>query len=317
MSAWLRTPRSFLLCLLILAVVTGCGSESPAPSPKPGESGLTPLPTDPAKLGTTEYDVTYGNVSGVALKMDIHYPEVADKPVPAVIYVHGGGWVSGDKAEGAGARIIPEMVFRGYLEAAINYRLAPEYKFPAQIEDVKCAVRYLRANAAAYGIDATRIGAFGGSAGGHLVALLGTSDPGSGLEGSRGYGDQSSRVQAVADLYGPADLAAMFDAIRGVMLPLVFGTTDLNSEIVSNASPVTHVTSDDPPFLILHGDKDILVPLSQSEVLYDRLVAAQVPVTMVVVQNGAHGFRAEGGPMTPTWGEIIDTIADFFDRHLK
>jgi len=286
-------------------------------SPKPGGSGLTPLPTDLAKLGTTEYDVTYGNVSGVALKMDIHYPKAADKPVPAVVYVHGGGWVSGDKAEGAGARVIPEMVSRGYLVAAINYRLAPEYKFPAQIVDAKCAVRYLRANAAAYGIDATRIGAFGGSAGGHLVALLGTSDPSSGLEGSCGYGEQSSRVQAVADLYGPADLAAMFDAIRGVLLPLVFGTTDRNSEIVSKASPVTHITSDDPPFLILHGDKDILVPLSQSEVLYDRLIAAQVPATLVVVQNGTHGFRAEGGPMTPTWNEIIDTIADFFDLHLK
>jgi dipeptidyl aminopeptidase/acylaminoacyl peptidase len=109
----------------------------------------------------------------------------------------------------------------------------------------------------------------------------------------------------------------MFDGIRGVMLPPVFGTTDRNSEIVSKASPVTHVTSDDPPFLILHGDKDILVPLSQSEVLYDRLVAAQVPATLVVVQNGAHSFKAEGGPMTPTWDEIIDTIADFFDRHLK
>jgi dipeptidyl aminopeptidase/acylaminoacyl peptidase len=109
----------------------------------------------------------------------------------------------------------------------------------------------------------------------------------------------------------------MFDAIRGIMLPLVFGTTDRNSEIVSKASPVTHITSDDPPFLILHGDKDILVPLSQSEVLYDRLVAAQVPATLVVVQNGTHGFSAEGGPMTPTWNEIIDTIAEFFDQHLK
>jgi len=317
MSVWLRTILSLLLCLLLLAVVTGCGSESPALSPKPGESGLTPLPTDPAKLGTTEYDVTYGNVSGVALKMDIHYPQASDRPVPAVVYVHGGGWISGDKAEGAGARVIPEMVARGYLVAAINYRLAPEYKFPAQIEDVKCAVMHLRANAAAYGIDATRIGAFGGSAGGHLVALLGTSDPSSELEGSCDYGDQSSRVQAVADLYGPADLVTMFDGIRGVMLPLVFGTTDLNSEIVSKASPVTHVTNDDPPFLILHGDKDILVPLSQSEVLYDRLVAAQVTATLVVVQNGAHSFEAKGGPMTPTWDEIIDTIADFFDRHLK
>ena len=170
---------------------------------------------------------------------------------------------------------------------------------------------------AAYGIDARRIGAFGGSAGGHLIALLGTSDPSSGLEGSCGYSDQSSRVQAVADLYGPADLVIMFDGIRGLLLPLVFGTIDANSEIVSGASPVTHVTSDDPPFLILHGDKDTLVRLSQSEILYERLVAAEIPATLVVVKNGAHGFRAEGSPMTPTWDSIIDMIADFFDQHLK
>jgi len=180
---------SLLACLLLLAVVTGCGSEGSVPSPQPGESEPTPLPTEPSKLVSVEYDITYANVSGVALKMDIYYPEVANGPVPAVVYVHGGGWIGGDKADGIGMMIIPALVARGYLVAAVNYRLAPQYRFPAQIEDVKCAIRYLRAKADTYRIDPTRVGAFGSSAGGHLVALLSTSDPSAGLEGRYGYND--------------------------------------------------------------------------------------------------------------------------------
>jgi len=144
---------SLQFLLSMVAGVAGCGSEDTAPSPGPGENGPTPLPTDLARPGTTEYDVVYGTVDGVPRKMDIHRPEGADEPVPAIVYVQGGGWIGGDKAEGAGVRVIPELVARSYLVAAVNYRLAPQYKFPAQIEDVKCAVRYLRAHAAAYGID--------------------------------------------------------------------------------------------------------------------------------------------------------------------
>jgi len=124
-------------------------------------------------------------------------------------------------------------------------------------------------------------------------------------------------VQAVVDLYGPADLTVMFEGAARILLLPVFGTIDAESEIVSRASPVTYITSDDPPFLIMHGDKDTLVPLSQSEILYDKLLAAQVSATLVVVKNGGHGFGAEGGPIAPSWGEIIDTISDFFAQHLK
>ena len=296
---------SFLACLSLLIAIGGCRTKILIPAP------------DPAKLGTIEYDITYANVSDVALKMDIYYPESADKAVPALVYVHGGGWVSGDKASGIGIKLIPELVSRGYLVAAINYRLAPKYQFPAQIEDVKCAIKYLRANATDFGMDAERIGAFGDSAGGHLVALLGTSDESSGLEGSCVYVDQSSRVQAVVDLFGPADLTVEFEGAGAMILKEVFGTDDRNSKIVSQASPVTHVTGDDPPFLILHGDKDTLVPLSQSELLYNELIGAKVPATLVVVRKAAHGFRPEGGSINPPWNEIVETIIDFFDEHLK
>lgn len=315
-----------ILLLPVLACGGGNGEATPTPTPTvTGEAGeLNLQPPDPAKLGTTECDITYGNVSGVALKMDVYYPEVADKAMPAIIYVHGGAWISGDKASDEGVKFIPELVAQGYIVASVNYRLAPEHKFPAQIEDVKCAVRHLRANAAKYGIDPRRIGAVGASAGGHLVALLGTSDPSSGLEGSCGYSEESSRVQVVVDLCGPTDLAVLlFDVdyvswveeYYNTAAEQVLGTRDPEAEIVSTVSPVTHVTSDDPPFLIIHGDEDILVPLSQAEILYDQLVAAQVPATLVVVQNASHYLTGTDASMTLE--EIVDMIADFFDQHLK
>jgi acetyl esterase/lipase len=249
--------------------------------------------------------------------MDIYHPRSTNAVVPALLNVHGGGWTKGDKAAGAGTREIGEMVRRGYLVAAVNYRLAPEYKFPAQIEDVKCAVRFLRANARAYGLDPERIGAWGGSAGGHLVSLLGLTDRSAGLEGSGGYMDKSSRVQAVVDMFGPSDLTQIFNGANPRILQEVFSVTGPDSEILKWASPVTYVSSDDPPFLILHGAKDALVPVSQSLELYDRLSAVGVPATLVVVKNGGHGFAPVGGKIKPTRAEITKMVAGFFDEHLK
>jgi acetyl esterase/lipase len=255
--------------------------------------------------------------------MDIYYPEVVGKPVPAIVYVHGGAWISGDRSSDEGVRFIPELVGRGFVVASVNYRLAPEHKFPAQIEDIKCAVRYLRANAANHGIDPNRIGVVGASAGGHLVALLGTSDPSAGLEGSCGYIDESSRVQAVVDLCGPTDLATLlFDVdyiswieeYYATAAEQVLGTRDPNAEIVSKVSPVTHVTRDDPPFLIIHGEKDILVPVNQAEILYERLVVAQVPATLVVIENAGHSLTGTNTSMS--LDEVVEMIADFFEQHL-
>jgi acetyl esterase/lipase len=277
--------------------------------------GLVPV----AKLGTVDYDITYATIEDTALMMDIHYPRTATGTVPAIIYVHGGGWTSGDKESGAGVQFIPELVSRGYLVAAINYRLAPECKVIDQIGDVKCAVRYLRAKAADYGIDTHRIGVIGGSAGGHLVTLLGTSDKSSNLEGNGGYYDQSSRVQAVVDLFGPADLVTMFESTSPQWLQNVFGTPNYNSDDIKRVSPVTYITSDDPPFLILQGDQDTVVPQEQSEILFRKLKEANVPASLVIVKNAGHGFRPV--PITaiisPSEQEMTLMIADFFDRYLK
>ena len=272
-----------------------------------------PTPAYLAKLGTIERDVTYCVSDGVALKMDVYYPKTMDKPAPAVAYVHGGSWSSGDTHDSMGMTDVPELLARGYLVVSINYRHAPEWKFPTQIEDVKCAIRFLRANAKQFNLDSKRIGAWGHSAGGHLVGLLGTTDVGAGFEGPSNYLDQSSRVQAVVDMSGRADLLGM-PADRASS---VFGVTDNSVHLLEHASPVTFVTRDDPPFLILHGGQDDVVPPGVSQELYDRLQAAGVPAKLVIVKNADHMFRPVDGPMSPTRAEMTKMIADFFDQYLK
>jgi len=274
-------------------------------------------PTPINQVSRVEHDVTYCTIDGVGLKMDIYYPATDKRPEPVLVYVHGGGWTKGDKGAGAGSADINELVERGYFVAAINYRLAPQYKFPAQIEDVKCAIRFLRASASRYGIDAEFIGAWGGSAGGHLVSLLGVTDSSAGLEGSGGYASQSSRVQAVVDMFGPTDLTQGFSGANPQILKEVFGATDSKDEILKRASPVSYVTSDDPPFLIMHGERDTLVPLSQSQELYNVLMEAHVPATLIVVKNAGHGFSPAGGQISPSRAKITNMITDFFDQHIK
>jgi acetyl esterase/lipase len=270
-------------------------------------------PFDHAKLGTVERDITYCTTDGIALKMDVHYPDAMSKPAPVAVYVHGGSWSSGSKTDSIGMTDVPELLARGYLVASVDYRHAPQWKFPAQIHDVKCAIRFLRANATRFNLDPNQIGAWGHSAGGHLVALLGTTDTRDGFEGSREYADQSSRVQAVVDMCGRADLRGMpVDKAKSV-----FGAPNDSSDILEHASPITFVSKDDSPFLILHGDKDATVPLRVSQTLAERLKAAGVPVTLVVVKNADHNFNLEGGPMSPTRAEMTKMIADFFDQYLR
>ncbi|MBI4788346.1 MAG: alpha/beta hydrolase [Chloroflexi bacterium] len=286
---------------------------SPAPTVAP-----RPAQATPARLGQAQKDVTYCTAGGVALKMDIYPPKSLNgKPAPVVVYVHGGGWRSGDKDSGAGIRDLPELARRGYLVASINYRLAPEHKWPAQIQDVKCAIRYLRANAATYNLDPNRIGAIGGSAGGHLVAMLGVTDKSAGFDVGE-YLDQSSRVQAVVDLFGPSDLTASgFIQSQAKLGKEVFGVTSPRDPILAQASPVTYITKDDPPFLILQGDQDTTVPPAQSQELYDRLQAAGVPATLVMVKNAGHSFAPVGGAISPSLADLAKMTADFFDKHLK
>ena len=265
---------------------------------------------DSSRLGTIEKDVTYCTMDGIALKLDIYYPDSAS-PWPVTMYIHGGGWSKGDKAEGAGALEIPALQSVGFMVVAINYRLAPENPFPAMIEDAKCAVRYLRAHAGEYNLDPNRIGVWGGSAGGHLVNLLGTTDESAGFDVGE-YLDQSSRVQAVVDMFGPIDLTVQFEGgYEGASR--VFAGFD-----AALASPVTYVTPDDPPFLLFHGDSDPLVPIEQSQIFLAALQAAGVPAKLVTVENAGHSFKpVDGKTISPSRQEIVQMVVEFFEEQLK
>ncbi len=273
------------------------------------QSTNLPYIFDSSKLGTLAEDVTYCVMEGVALKMDIYYPAVNNGLFPVTMYVHGGGWRSGNKGAGTGQADIPFLQRAGFLVVSVNYRLAPEYKFPAMIEDVKCAVRYLRANAGQYNLDPERIGVWGTSAGGHLVAMLGATDESAGFDVGE-YLEYSSRVQAVVVMFGPADLTV--GTGDGRRARNIFGDFDL-----ALASPVTYVSADDPPFLILHGEEDTTVSIRQAEILLAALTEAGVPAELVPVVNAGHSFLPVGGPIRPSRMEISQMVVDFFEKQLK
>jgi acetyl esterase/lipase len=280
---------------------------------KPTQSANTPTAAPDSHV---QKDVTYCTVDGTALKMDLYFPteQVDRSGFPIAVYVHGGGWTSGDKTENL-AKYKDALLKRGIAVAAVNYRLAATAKFPAMIEDVKCAIRSLRANSATFAINPDKIAAFGGSAGGHLVSLLGAADATAGWDVGE-YTDVSSAVTAVVDMYGPADLTVDFAGNPGAA-GKVFTATDYAG--MAYASPVHYVSPEDPAFLIVHGLDDTLVPFSQSQEFYDALVAAGVDVTLVPVTGAGHTFAptVRGVAPNPTIGEIVDTMADWLADHLK
>ncbi|MDO8682033.1 MAG: alpha/beta hydrolase [Armatimonadota bacterium] len=259
-------------------------------------------------------DVEYGKAAGKPLLLDLVLPkESANTFRPVVVWIHGGGWRAGNKSNNMAAWLADH----GYVVASINYRLSNEAKFPAQIYDCKAAIRFLRAHSKQYRIDPYRIGVWGSSAGGHLSALLGTSGGLKELEGDSGSPGYSSRVQAVCDFFGPADLTVLGGAriSRNPIVQLLGGPVSANMQLAKLASPVTHITYDDPPILIFHGEDDNLVPIKQSEIFYKALKNAGVDATFVRVKNGGHGFPPTG--TEPTLEQIKSTVLRFFDKHLK
>ena len=214
-------------------------------------------------------------------------PGVSQHPVPVVLQVHGGGWQQGSRFTSlADSTTATDLVSAGFMVASIDYRLAPKYPWPDQIVDVECAVRFLRAHATTFGIDPTRIAAWGDSAGGQLVSLLGTANVSQPWQ-KGSYLTESSRVAAVVDEFGPADL----------------GATDW-----------PHSTAGDPPFLIIQGRDDQVVPVSQSEELAQRLRAVGNHPDLVLVDRGRHGLDTPGE--IPSTSEISSIITTYLQRNL-
>lgn len=264
-------------------------------------------------------NMTYCKVDGVHLKADLFLPASATEPTPLLIHIHGGGWTSGDKRESDGFMEFYALVQAGFAVASINYRLAPEYKMADMIADVRCSVRSFRAHAAEYNLNPDRFGVWGESAGAQLSALLGTMEDEISEYDNNEFTAFSNRVQAVVDLFGPSDFIFLFYDGRKISLGpttvSIFGSDDIYDPIYTYASPTTHISKDDPPFLIVHGDKDEIIPVSQSQEFFKKLLALEVDAKMVIVKNGNHGLTKDG--QDPSREVIMQMIIDFFTEKLR
>ena len=259
-------------------------------------------------------DLPYAETDNPRQTLDLYLPKkrVGDQPLPVVVFIHGGAWRAGDKR--GGARTVVPLVETGqYVGVSIGYRLTGEAVWPAQIHDCKAAIRWLKANAQKYQFDADRIGVTGTSAGGHLVAMLGTSGDSADLDGELGgHLDQNSRVACVVDQFGPSDLLSMGGSHNNANSPesiLVGGPLQETKATAIQASPTNYVTKQDPPFLFIHGTDDPLVPFQQSELLHEKLQTAGVASLLVPVEKGRHGNFG-----TP---EVAVRMKQFFDKHLR
>jgi acetyl esterase/lipase len=270
---------------------------------------------------TIEKNIVYGKGGDDDLKLDMARPK-GDGPFPLVVCIHGGAWQAGSRAGHLGT--IKMLAENGYVAATVQYRLAPKHQFPAQVEDVKCAVRFLRASAKKYNLDPKHVAALGDSAGGHLSLMLGLMNPEDGMEGKGGNADQSSKVQAVVNYYGPAELATWAPTETGDNLLRLglkrdgngilkdwLGISDRKAEVMKKASPLTYIDSKDAPVLTFQGTADPLVQPQQAKVLHEALKKAGVAEQLEILDKASHGW---GGKLKE---KTDKQTVEFLDKHLK
>ena len=241
----------------------------------------------------SELDIAYDTRSPKQ-KLDLFYQEQeSDALRPGIVMVHGGGWRGGDKGAGMWRQLPIAFARRGYVAISVNYRLTDEAPSPAQIHDVKASVRWLRANAGRLHLDPDRIGAYGNSAGAHLVSMLGLARPSDGLEGEGPHREHSSLVQAVLASATPTDFSPWLESNQypgSALDPLFAGPDETKAERVRQASPISYVRADAPPFLLIHGTADRTVPIAQSQRLVDALrKAGAKEVRYMMFDSEGHG----------------------------
>lgn len=286
-------------------------------APTTQQNNNAPLP----KGVRAERDIQYVPDGDEAQRLDLYLPQQqSDRPLPIVVWIHGGGWSAGTKADCPAIF----MVQRGYVAASVEYRFSQKARFPAQIQDCQAAIRWIRANSRKYNIDPEHIGVWGASAGGHLVALLGTAGGKNAFAKIGGNDEQSDRVQAVCDWFGPADFNTVMSQSEADKTKNIFKfntSGDPYSNLIGAnlgedharcdaVSPVHYVSKDNPPFLIMHGTTDALVPFAQSVELADALKNAGVQVILQRFPGSGHGSPAFGLP------PVHDLITRFMDRSL-
>ena len=262
-------------------------------------------------------DISYAGTDNARQTLDLALPikRTSDKPLPVIAFIHGGGWRGGSK-DGGLNRISGFLKSGNYAGVSIGYRLSNEAKWPAQIHDCKAAIRWVKANAVKHGLDGSKIAVHGTSAGGHLVAMLGTSAGVKAMDGSIGaYTSQSTKVACVVDYFGPTNFLRMndfesridHDAKDSPEGLLIGGPVQDNKKKTLTADPISYVSKEDSPFLIMHGTKDMAVPYNQSVILHSALKKIGVPSALLTVTGGGHGV---GG------GVLNEHLQKFFDHHL-
>jgi acetyl esterase/lipase len=252
-------------------------------------------------------DLEYAKMGARSLQLNLAVPETGDGPFPVIVFMHGGAFSAGDRTWMPPS----EFVSKGYALASIDYRLSGEAVFPAAVIDCKSAVRWLRAHAPKYWLNPERVGLWGISAGGYLTAFLGTT----GAVKEFNVGEHlgfSSAVQAVCDWYGPIDFLAL-NRKDGAESAFLGGPALRNQDQARKANPIAYINKDVPPFLILHGDKDVVVPIGQSELLDAALKNAGADVTFHVAKGAGHGGAGFDKPDS----RPRMLMYEFFDRHLK
>ena len=308
MPTTLRSRLTALAALFtVLALTTGCVAFGLPGQPPPGVKVIR--------------DLAYVPGGDAAQVLDLYLPEQdSSKPLPLFVWIHGGGWMGGSKDGPYGL----DLVGRGYAVASVEYRFSQKAIFPAQIQDCQAAIRWLRANSKVYNLDPKHIAVGGASAGGHLVALLGTAGGKRAFVPVGGNEKQSDRVQAVLDLFGPSDFSAVmsqaaadptksvFNFNHGDPYSLLIGVplgSDKAKELA--VSPIHYVSKDNPPFLVLHGTADSLVPFEQSVELCDALHTVRVEAILQRFTGAGHGGPAFDQPA------VRKLVQDFLDKHLR
>ena len=295
-------------------------ADEKAPS-KPAAPAASPVKLPPGVK--MERDISYVPNGDEAQKLDLYLPEKpAEHPLPLIVHIHGGGWMGGNKFPCP----VVGMVSKGYAVASVEYRFSQKAKFPAQIQDCQAAIRWLRANSKPHNIDPERVGVVGGSAGGHLSALVGTAGGKKAFAPIGGNEEQSDRVQAVCDIFGPANFSTVmqqadddknvrnifkFNSPSDPYSQLIGVSLEGNQEKTDAVSPEHYVSQDNPPMLILHGTHDALVPLAQSEEFAAALKETGVEVWLQKLPGSGHGGGGFGKPA------IVNLMQVFFDKHLK
>jgi acetyl esterase/lipase len=265
---------------------------------------------DDPKIATTN-DIVYSKVDSTELRLDIAYPLEGPGPHPAVVVLYGGAWRTGNKW---GNRLtLAQFARRGYVAISPQYRHCPKYIFPAQVYDVKAAVRWLRSHAAEYNVDVEHVGAMGFSAGGHLSLMLGVTGSDDGLEGDVPAGSPSSKVQAVVNYFGPSDLTAtdVPDIAVSLVKDFLGARHTDRPDLAARASPLTFLTRDDAAILTFHGTKDPLVPSSQATKFAEAMTRVGLSGRTELIIGAGHGWT--GKELRRTMAESYE----FFDEHLK